>query len=150
MYREQIQQDKQQMTPYKARLDKISIAVALACMLHCVLVPVLLTTLPLWGVEILENVYIELATIAIALVAGGWAVWTGYRKYHRKLFIPLLFTAGITLMAATTFFEHESIETIGKSMAALLVIIAQVLNWRASHRCNIACYSEGKPAAYEQ
>jgi hypothetical protein len=120
---------------YKPGLDKIGITVALVCMLHCILLPVLLTTLPYVEYAFLENLYIELATIGLALLVGGWAVWTGYRRYHYNGFILLLFILGIALMAGAGFLKKEIYEMAGKGLAAMLVITAHVLNWKAGCRC---------------
>jgi hypothetical protein len=119
------EQHQQPSITYKASWDKINIAVALACMLHCILLPVLFTTLPLWGWEILENLYLEWATSGTALVAGGWAMRSGY-QYHCNKLIPLLFILGIALMAGANFVGEETLEMTGKGVAAY---------WLLQHMC---------------
>jgi hypothetical protein len=123
------------MTTYKSRFDSISIFVSALCVIHCILLPIFLTTLPLWGFEVMENIWIESGTILISLVAGGWAIWRGYVKHHQRLFIPLLFIAGLSLMITANLIKNEKAEMVLKGAGALLVIVAHVVNWRVCRRC---------------
>ena len=125
------------MTTYKAKFDKVSIAVSLACMVHCIALPMLLTTLPFFGIEILENLFIELATIFVAVAIGGWSVWNGYQKHHRRPGIPILFLTGICVMSSANFLQMEKLEMVGKGMGAALLIAAHILNWKQSQQCSV-------------
>lgn len=110
---------------------------------HCVLLPVFLTILPLWGVEVIEDIYIELGTIVVSAAAGGLAIWRGYKKHHQQLFIPLLFVSGLVLRIPANFIGTERSEMILKASGGLLVIIAHMLNWRTCRRCSV-CENEMK------
>jgi drug/metabolite transporter (DMT)-like permease len=134
------------MTSYKSRLDTIGIFVASLCILHCIALPLLLTTVPLWGFELLENMYIEIATLLTAFFAGGWAIFRGYKKIHRNISIPLLFISGLMLMVVADFLGNEFLEMPVKGIGAVLVITAHVTNWRKC-RTHMACASTpGKTA----
>lgn len=129
------------MSTYRSHLDSISVTVSLLCVIHCVLLPILLTTLPLWGFEVLENSYIEFGTILISLVAGGWAIWKGYWKYHHHISILLLFVSGIGVMITANFTEKEFIEMILKGIGAMLIVTSHIMNWKGCRRC-IVCETE--------
>jgi hypothetical protein len=69
----------------KLNLDKLGIGASLLCAIHCALLPVLFTTLPLMGIELLENEQVELGFILFSLVVGCFALYNGYKKHHRKI-----------------------------------------------------------------
>ncbi len=117
---------------YRSRWDVIGIGASLACALHCVLLPVVFTTLPLFGIELLENIYLEIATILVSVSAGGWALWKGYRKIHHHISIVLLFLVGLVLMISGNFFSSESLHMSAKLIGAVLIITAHIRNWRQS------------------
>lgn len=118
------------MTSYKSRLDTIGILVAFLCILHCIALPLLLTSATLWGFELMENIYIEIAAVLIAFFAGGWAIFKGYKKFHRDLSIIILFTSGLVLLIAADLLNHELLEMLTKGVGAVLVITAHLINWR--------------------
>ena len=123
------------MDIYKPRLDRIGIAVSVLCVIHCVLLPLVISTLPLWGIEVLENFWIELMTIAVSFVFGGWAVWKGYQKHHRKSFIPLIFITGLILLIAANLIHVEKAEMMLKFGGAITITVAHILNWQHSDQC---------------
>jgi hypothetical protein len=125
------------MEAYKSGLDRIGILVASACFLHCIVLPVFLTTLPVWGVEVLENRYIEIATILLTLVAGGWAILRGFRKHHGNVSLLLLFSTGISSLAVASLVSSEVAERLLKTAGALLVVMAHVQNWRKCRKCTV-------------
>ncbi len=122
---------------YKESLDRISIAVSTICMVHCALLPLFFSTLPLWGIEVLENVWIESLTIIISLGFGGWAIWKGYRKHHHKLLIPLMFISGLLIMIAANLEHAATLEVLLKSGGAIAVIAAHIQNCKYSHKCAV-------------
>jgi drug/metabolite transporter (DMT)-like permease len=134
---------------YRSRWDVISIGASLACAVHCVVLPVLFTTLPLFGIEILENIYLELLTIFVTMGIGGWALWKGYHKIHRHLSIVVLFLIGLAFMISGNFFSSESIEMSTKMIGAILIIIAHIRNWQLSKNCK-DCHPENRVEASAQ
>jgi hypothetical protein len=53
-----------------------------------------LTSLPLFGINIINNLFFEIGMIGLALAIGSFSLWHGYRKHHHSL-LPLgLFFAG--------------------------------------------------------
>jgi hypothetical protein len=120
---------------YEGKWDAIGIGASLACAIHCVLLPVLFTTLTLFGIEILENPLLEVLTILVSMGAGGWAIWRGYIRLHRKKPVLVYFITGLVLMIAGNFFHHMYPEMCLKITGAGLIISAHIMNWKASrHR----------------
>jgi drug/metabolite transporter (DMT)-like permease len=121
---------------YQIKLDLISSLAALLCALHCVALPLFFSTLPLFGIEIIENLWIELATIFISLMVGGIAIYKGYTHHHKTIWIVWLFLLGIALMVTGNFMHLEETEYILKISGAVILLICHVANWKKSHRKN--------------
>lgn len=116
-------------TDYRSRWDAIGIAASFACAIHCVLLPLIFTTLTLFGIEFLENVYLEIVTILVSMTAGSWALIKGYRKHTNKTLI-ILFATGLVCMITGNLLPAQSAEIICKLAGSLLIIIAHLKNVR--------------------
>ena len=68
----------------------MGIATSIACAIHCALLPLILTTLPLFGVNIIHNVFFEWGMIALGFLLALILLFHGYIKHHRSL-LPVLF-----------------------------------------------------------
>jgi hypothetical protein len=123
---------------YHAKWDAIGIGASLLCAVHCVFLPVLFTTLPLFGIEILENAYLEAATLLVSMAAGGWAIWRGYTKLHHKKALVIQFLMGLALLILGNCFHHAPMEIPLKIAGAMLIIVAHIRNWRACSHCHVA------------
>lgn len=122
---------------YSGKWDKLSVGVSLVCAIHCVVLPVFFSTLTLFEIELMENPVIEFSTIVLSVGAGGWAVWKGYRKFHRRFSIVLVFLIGLLLMTLGNAIENELSEQIVKFFGVVIIITAHYLNWRKSNHCEL-------------
>lgn len=122
---------------YSGRWDKLSVGVSLACAIHCIVLPVFYSSLTLFQIEIIENPVIEFLTVILSMAAGGWAVWKGYRKYHKSFSILLAFLAGLVLMTIGNAFDNGSLEQGFKLAGVLLVITSHYFNWKRSKHCDV-------------
>lgn len=122
---------------YQIKWDAIGIGASLACAVHCVLLPVIFTTVNLFGIEILENPFLEVLTLLVSMSVGGWAIWRGYRKLHHQKNLVICFAAGLILMTAGNFVSNIPAEMILKITGAILIITAHVKNWRACEQCEV-------------
>jgi hypothetical protein len=125
---------------YNKRQDIISMGAAILCLIHCIALPLFFSTLPLFGFEILENIWLETVTILISLFIGGTAIWKGFKNYHHRLMVPLLFLLGMLLMIIGNLLGSELIEMLTKLVGAGFMIAAHSMNWysihhAASHTC---------------
>ncbi|WPQ60422.1 MerC domain-containing protein [Chitinophaga sancti] len=114
-------------TDYRSRWDTIGIAASFACAIHWVLLPVLFTTLTLFGIKFLDNIYLETITILISMSAGSLALFNGYKKHHNAVLI-ILFVTGLILMIAGNLVPSEYADILCKLEGSLLVIIAHLKN----------------------
>jgi|GEM_PF-1533633 hypothetical protein len=121
---------------YKTYGDKIAIMSSFICAVHCVLLPVFFTTLPLLGIEILKNNYIEALTILVSMTVGGWAIWRGYRLHHHNQRILFAFLVGLSCMLVSNFLLQGLAEIIAKAVGGTIIITAHIQNWRKCKHCS--------------
>lgn len=121
----------------KWNLDAVGIGASLACAVHCALLPLLITALPLLGLEVLENDRLEYALLALSFVVGYAALFRGYRRFHRHRWPLLWFTLGFAGLLAGHFAAPEGLEAAIITTGALLIIIAHMLNLRGCKRCRV-------------
>jgi MerC mercury resistance protein len=113
----------------KINWDALGIGASLACAIHCALLPLFLSSLPLFGTNIIENVYFEGAMIGLALCIGSYSLYHGYKKHHHSL-VPLsLFFAGFVFLVIKEFFVHYHSWLL--IPAVLLIITAHIINYRS-------------------
>lgn len=108
--------------------DVIGIGASIACAIHCILLPLVFTTLTLCGVEFIENKYLEILTILVSMCAGSWALIRGYRKHHHRLSLVMYFVIGLLLMVAGNFAHGMYAEILCKLAGAVLIITAHLKN----------------------
>jgi hypothetical protein len=68
----------------KINYDALGIAASVACAIHCAILPLLLSSLPLFGINIINNTSFEYIMIFIALCIGLYSLWHGYKKHHHS------------------------------------------------------------------
>ena len=74
---------------FRFNWDAMGVATSLACAIHCAVLPLLLTSLPVFGVNIIENMNFEYFMIFLAAGIGGYSLWHGFRKHHHS-YLPLI------------------------------------------------------------
>ena len=112
----------------KMNWDGFGIATSLACAIHCAVLPLLATSLPLFGINIIHNLFFEWGMIALAFVVGVYSLMHGYIKHHRSFIPVLVFMIGFLLLVTKQFFhEYESFLLIP---AVILIIGAHYQNYR--------------------
>ena len=112
----------------KINWDVLGISTSLACAIHCALLPLFLTSLPLFGINIIHNTSFEIGMILLALAIGSFTLYHGYRRHHHSWLPLVLFFFGFAFLVLKQFFvQYESWLLIP---AVLLIIIAHLLNYR--------------------
>jgi hypothetical protein len=120
----------------KVNWDALGIATSVACAIHCAFLPLFLSSLPLFGLNIIHNTSFEIGMITLALVIGSIALFHGYRKHHHHLLPLFLFLAGFIFLVLKQFFiQYENWLLIP---AVILIISAHYLNFRFCREHNHA------------
>ena len=124
--------------------DGLGIATSLACAIHCALLPLLLTTLPLFGINILHNKSFEWLMIGIAITVGIYALYHGYIKHHKSITPLILFFTGAGFLIAKQF--SAAYEYGFLYIAVTLIIAAHYSNYRLCTRskCNSPHHSHSQ------
>lgn len=113
----------------KINWDAWGIGASLACAIHCALLPLFLSSLPLFGVNIIKNVAFELGMIVLAFIIGMYSLYHGYKKHHHS-FVPLaIFTSGFAFLVMKQVFH--TYETWLLIPGVVLIITAHILNYRS-------------------
>ena len=108
--------------------NAVGVSASVACAIHCALMPLFITSLPLFGINILDNIYFEAGMILVALLIGWLTLFHGFRKHHHKLSPLYLFIAGMILLIVKHFFTNNTVWLVVLSSA--LIITAYYLNWK--------------------
>lgn len=113
--------------------EALGATAAIACAIHCAILPLVLTSLPLFGVNLLENIFLEAAMLTAALIIGGFSLWHGFKRHHHRLLPLLSFTAGITILVLQHFLKTQQLWLI--IISSGLILLAYYMNWKF---CRIA------------
>ncbi|RYY61824.1 MAG: MerC domain-containing protein [Chitinophagaceae bacterium] len=114
---------------FRINWDALGITASVACAIHCAVLPLFFSALPLFGINIIHNVAFEAGMVALAFGIGAWSLFHGYRKHHHRLLPMILFILGITLLVIKLFFSHW--ETWLLIPAVICIISAHFLNYQA-------------------
>jgi hypothetical protein len=116
----------------KLNWDAAGIVTSIACAIHCALLPVLLTSLPVFGIDIIQNSYFEWGMIALAFFIGCYALYHGYIKHHKSLLPFGLFAVGFILLVFKQFLHRYEYWLL--AVAVALIVSAHYINYRRCHR----------------
>ncbi|TAH11485.1 MAG: MerC domain-containing protein [Sphingobacteriia bacterium] len=120
----------------KINWDALGITASVACAIHCAILPLFLSSLPLFGVNIIENLRFEYFMIGVAFFVGVYALYHGFKKHHHSWLPLLLFSTGIVLLIAKVSFHPWRYILLVPSV--LFIITAHVLNFRMCRKHNHA------------
>ena len=118
----------------KINLDTIGISASLACAIHCAVLPLIFTSLPIFGLEILHNKTFEYGMIAFAGIIGSYALYHGWKKHHHKKLPLIIFLVGLAFLILKEVFINE--ELLLLIPAATCIIGAHILNFRDCKKAN--------------
>ncbi|HYF32472.1 MAG TPA: MerC domain-containing protein [Chitinophagaceae bacterium] len=113
----------------KVNWDVLGISASLACAIHCALLPLFLTSLPIFGYEIIENEFFEYIMIFLAFLIGCISLWHGYRKHHHSLRPLGIFGVGMALLLAKQIWHSYQFWIL--PLAVLFIVAAHLLNYRS-------------------
>ena len=114
----------------------MGIATSLACAIHCALLPILMTSLPLFGVNIIHNTFFEWGMIGLAFVVGSYSLFHGFVKHHRNYTPILIFSGGFIFLVLKQFVPD--FEYLFLTLAVAMIIIAHYYNYRLCHQSKCA------------
>jgi len=113
----------------KINWDALGIGASLACAIHCALLPLFMSSLPLFGVNIIHNTGFEIGMIVLAFCVGSYSLYHGFKKHHHSFTPLLLFIIGFIFLVVKQFFIH--VETWLLIPAVFFIITAHLINYRS-------------------
>ena len=118
----------------KVNWDAIGIVTSVACAIHCAVLPLFLSSLPLLGLNIIHNNYFEAGMITLAFCVGSYSLFHGYKKHHHKALPLIVFALGFPFLILKEFFVHY--ETWLLIPAVLFILSAHLLNYFFCRKAN--------------
>lgn len=118
----------------KVNWDLMGIITSVACAIHCAILPLVLTSLPLFGINIINNSFFEWVMIGIAFMVGCYALSHGYRRHHKNWKPLLLFTFGFAFLILKQIFH--TYEFLFLTPAVFFILYAHFLNFRYCGQVN--------------
>ena len=120
----------------KFNWDALGIITSVACAIHCAVLPIVISSLPILGINIIHNAYFEWAMILIAFFVGIYSLRHGYIKHHRSRIPVSFFTVGFIFLLLKQFLL--SAEFIFLVFAVAFILTAHFINYRMCNKLNCA------------
>jgi hypothetical protein len=120
----------------KINWDALGIVTSVACAIHCAILPVIISTLPVFGINILHNTVFEWGMISLAFCIGSFTLFHGYIKHHHSFSPLLLFSTGFIFLVLKQFFS--SLEYWFLAIAVIAIVSAHYYNHRLSYQSKCA------------
>ncbi len=115
---------------FKINPDLLGIGASLACAIHCAVLPLSLSGLSVFGVNIVHNFWFESGMILLAFVVGTMSLRHGFIRHHRSPVPFMLFATGILFLLAKQYWQVY--ELILLPFAVILIVSAHIFNIRFS------------------
>lgn len=124
---------------FKINYDALGIAASIACAIHCAVLPLVMSSLPILGINIINNFWFEIFMILLAMGIGLHSLTHGFKKHHHRLLPIIVFIIGISLLLVKQVFHQYQIWFLVP--AVILIVSAHFINYR---QCRIAdhCHTE--------
>ncbi|MBN8836844.1 MAG: MerC domain-containing protein [Sphingobacteriia bacterium] len=116
------------MSNFKINWDALGIATSVACAIHCALLPLVLTSLPLFGIEIIDNLYFEITMIFMAFCIGAFSLYHGWKKHHHSVKPLVVFTIGMALLVLKQLLHQWQLFFL--LPAVVFIVAAHIINYK--------------------
>ena len=113
----------------KINWDALGIAASLACAIHCAFLPLIFSSLPIFGVNVIENSAFEIIMVTIAFLVGIYALHHGFNKHHHSLLPMIVFSIGFVFLILKLFFVQYENWLLIPGVAG--IIFAHVINYKS-------------------
>lgn len=121
-------------------LDRLGISASLLCAVHCAILPLAMTVLPLLGVGFLAHGWFEVAMVALSVVIGVLSLGRSYR-IHKQLNPIFMMIAGAVILLFNLLghsSHNETLEALHPFIALLggvMIISAHRVNMKLCSSC---------------
>ncbi|KAF0243203.1 MAG: hypothetical protein FD136_463 [Chitinophagaceae bacterium] len=120
----------------KINWDALGITASVACAIHCAVLPLFISSLPLFGVNIIENLPFEYFMIGLAFTVGLYSLYHGFKKHHHSWLPLLFFGTGILMLLVKVSLHEWRFWLLVPSV--FFIVIAHFLNFKLCRKHNHA------------
>jgi MerC mercury resistance protein len=114
---------------FRINWDAMGVGASLACAIHCAVLPLALSSLPIFGINIIDNVQFEYFMIFLAFAIGLYSLLHGFKKHHHS-FLPItIFAFGILLLVGKQIWHQYQYWIL--PFAVMFIVTAHLLNYRS-------------------
>ena len=126
------------------RMDRAGATASFLCAIHCALMPLVVTLLPLLGLGFLASEPVEWTLLLASATLGSSSLCLGFRQHRSRRVFAILGVALALLVAGRIFHErHWGIwGPVLMVLGGLTMMGAHLLNHRLCHACT-KCSHEG-------
>jgi len=126
-------------------VDKLGASASFLCAVHCALLPIMVSVLPLLGLSILADEKFEIVMLALA---AGLAVVSGCCGYltHRNCWVVFSFAGALVILGlgALVFHDHHGSyhkhdNWLFMALGGTMLAITHIVNHRLCSRCDTCC-----------
>lgn len=130
---------EQETTAYErqAVLDRVGATASLVCALHCALMPLVITLLPLVGLGFLADERVEWALVTLSAVMGTTSLCLGFRQHRSRRAFAFL-GIGLGMLATGRILEghvHSAWGVVIVVLGGITLAVAHVINQQLCKSC---------------
>ena len=108
----------------------LGVGASIACAVHCAILPLFLTALSVFGVNVIHNLWFESGMICLTLAVGLLSLHHGFIRHHRSPVPFILFSVGMIFLFAKQYWHNYELFLL--PFAVILIISAHIFNFRYS------------------
>lgn len=121
-------------------LDFIGFSTSLLCAIHCAVLPLLISILPLAGFQFLKNPWVEFSITLLSFILASVALLRGFNTHKNKS--PLVIVSlGFVLIFLGHLFESSRLGILLLTIGAMAIAFAHYRNWKYLKNSS-TCYSD--------
>ena len=114
-------------------LDGMAVIFSGTCMVHCLLLPLMVTVFPIVQGSLLDEQQFHLVMLLLILPTSLIALTIGCRKHKDRLTL-VLGTVGLVVLTFTALFGHDNFGYLGErivtTIGGLVLALAHIQNFR--------------------
>lgn len=119
-------------------LDFIGFTTSLLCALHCAVLPLLISILPLAGFQFIKNPWLEFSIIFLSFILASVALLRGFNTHKNKSPLVIV-SSGFALILLGHLFESSWIGIFMLTLGAMAIGLAHYLNWKCLRNSSTYC-----------
>lgn len=121
---------------FKINWDALGVATTVACAIHCAILPLVISSLPVFGINIIDNSAFEYGMIGLAFIIGFIALYHGYKKHHHSVLPIIIFTIGIIFLVLKQIWHSYQLYFLFPAVCCIL--LAHFYNYKLCRQHNHA------------